>query len=189
MAVIGYMRVSTAQQKFDSQEKALRAYGVDRLYKEHESGKKTDRNQLNRAIKSLNPGDTFVIFKLDRLARTTKQLLALLERFEQDNIHFVSIQNHIDTSTPMGKFFFTVMGAFSEMEAELIRERVIAGLEAAKENGKILGRPPIKQAADNAIELYLNTDLTVYEIAKESGVSVTTIYNYLNRYGIKKKYT
>lgn len=188
MAVIGYMRVSTTHQKFDSQQTALEQYGVDRIYKEYESGTKKNRSELNKALASLKPGDTFVIFKLDRLARTTKQLLHLLEDFEKREIHFVSLQNHIDTSTPMGKFFFTVMGAFAEMEATLIRERVIAGLEAARENGKILGRPTRETAANKAVELYTSTDMTVAEIAKQCEISVPTLYNYLKEYNIPKKY-
>lgn len=182
------MRVSTTHQKFDSQKMALEQYGVDRIYKEFESGTKKNRSELNKALASLEPGDTFVIFKLDRLARTTKQLLHLLEDFEKREIHFVSIQNHIDTSTPMGKFFFTVMGAFAEMEAALIRERVVAGLEAARENGKVLGRPTREVAANKAVELYTTTDMTVAEIAKQCDISVPTLYNYLNEYKIPKKY-
>ena len=188
MAIIGYMRVSTTHQKFDSQKTALEQYGVDRIYKEFESGTKKNRSELNKALASLEPGDTFVIFKLDRLARTTKQLLHLLEDFEKREIHFVSIQNHIDTSTPMGKFFFTVMGAFAEMEAALIRERVVAGLEAARENGKVLGHPTREVAANKAVELYTTTDMTVAEIAKQCDISVPTLYNYLNEYKIPKKY-
>ena len=114
MAKIGYMRVSTCHQKFDSQEKALKEFGVDHLFKEYGSGRNTDRSELNKALACLAPGDTFVIFKLDRLSRTTRQLLFLIEEFEKRNIQFVSLQNHIDTSTPMGKFFFTIMGALQK---------------------------------------------------------------------------
>ncbi|MBO0440008.1 recombinase family protein [Candidatus Enterococcus ikei] len=181
MAVIGYMRVSTHQQKFDSQQKALERYGVDYIYKERESGRKTSRNELNKVLARLKPGDTLVIFKLDRLSRGTKQLLSLLEEFDRRNIHFVSIQNNIDTTTPMGRFFFTVMGAFAEMEAELIRERVLAGLEAARENGKKLGRPPRTKEVNKAMNLYMNSDLSVPEIAKKCNVSVPTVYNHIRK--------
>lgn len=184
MAVIGYMRVSTQHQKFDSQYQALLEYGVDKIYKEYESGRKVVRKELNRALNALNPGDTFVIFKLDRLARGTKQLLILLEEFEKKNIQFVSIQNNIDTNTAMGKFFFTIMGAFAEMEAELIRERVISGLTAAKKKGVVLGRPPLGHQVDKAIELYHETDIPTEKIAKSCGVSTSTIYHYLKKDGI-----
>ncbi|MBP1043601.1 recombinase family protein [Vagococcus sp. BWB3-3] len=181
MTTVGYMRVSTHQQKFDSQLAALENYGVDQLFKEYESGRNTSRTELNKALASLSPGDTFVIFKLDRLARTTKQLLVLLERFDKQNIQFVSIQNNIDTSTAMGRFFFTVMGAFAEMEAELIRERVMAGLDAAKENGVQLGRPPEKSKVGKAIDLYQTTDLPIAEISKTCDVSIPNLYYHLKQ--------
>ncbi|MGX7244475.1 recombinase family protein [Enterococcus quebecensis] len=187
MAIIGYMRVSTHQQKFDSQQKALEKYGVDLIYKECESGRKTSRSELNKVLTLLQPGDTLVIFKLDRLSRGTKQLLNLLEEFDRRNIHFVSIQNNIDTTTPMGRFFFTVMGAFAEMEAELIRERVIAGLEAARENGKQLGRPPRTKEVKKALELYTGSNLSVPEIAKKCNLSVPTVYNHIKKHNLLRK--
>lgn len=187
MTVIGYMRVSTHYQKFDSQENALEKYGVDKLYKEYESGTKEERVQLNKALLSLKPGDTFVIFKLDRLARSTKQLLLLMEDFEQREINFVSIQNQIDTSTAMGRFFFTVMSAFSEMEAELIRERVKAGLIAAKENGKTLGRPKQIDEIQKALDMYTTTTLPISVIASECHISESSIYSHARKQNISRK--
>lgn len=187
MTVIGYMRVSTHQQKFYSQQKALERYGVDFIYKERESGRKTSRSELNKVLSRLKSGDTLVIFKLDRLSRGTKQLLSLLEEFDRRNIHFVSIQNNIDTTTAMGRFFFTVMGAFAEMEAELIRERVMAGLDAARENGTQLGRPPRTKEVNEALRLYTNSDLSVPEIAKKCNVSVPTVYNHIKKQNVLRK--
>lgn len=187
MAKIGYMRVSTCQQKFDSQEKALKEFGVDRLFKEYGSGKNINRSELNKALASLSPGDTFVIFKLDRLSRTTRQLLFLIEEFENRNIQFVSIQNHIDTSTPMGKFFFTIMGGFAEMEASLIRERVLAGIEAAREKGVTLGRPRQVKNALKAVDLYQTTNMPVKEIAEKCHISIPTLYKYLRELNILKR--
>lgn len=188
MTIIGYMRVSTHHQKFDSQLKALSDYGVDQLYQEYESGRKTKRTELTKALDTLKPGDTFVIFKLDRLARGTKQLLQLLENFDKNNIQFVSIQNNIDTSTPMGKFFFTVMSAFSEMEAELIRERVLAGLDAARENGKTLGRPVHTKKAEQAIRLYVETNLSLKEISRICNISISNIYAHLNKRNVPRRH-
>ena len=185
--VVSYMRVSTHHQKFDSQKKALESYGVNVFFKEYESGTKTERSQLNKALATLNAGDTFVIFKLDRLARNTKQLLLIMEEFQKKGIHFVSIQNQIDTSTPMGRFFFTVMGAFAEMEAELIRERVIAGLDAARENGTILGRPTREKQVKKALDLYQNTSLPMKDIAAKCAVSPSTVYNYAKKQNISRK--
>lgn len=187
MAVVGYMRVSTQYQKFDSQRQALEDYGVDIIFKEHESGRKNCRTELRKAMGILQPGDTFVIFKLDRLARNTKQLLVLLEQFNEQNINFVSIENNIDTSTPMGRFFFTIMGAFAEMEAELIRERIMAGLTAAKKKGVTLGRPSLVNQVNEAINMYHNTTLTTNEISKQCGIATSTIYYHLKKEGIYRK--
>ncbi len=187
MATIGYMRVSTQHQKFDSQQKALDAYGVDQMYKEYESGRKEKRSELSKALATLQPGDTFVIFKLDRLARGTKQLLHILEDFESRNIKFVSIQNNIDTSTPMGRFFFTIMSAFAEMEAELIRERVMAGLEAARENGTSLGRPTRTKQVSDALKMYQESTKTVAEISRLCDISVPSIYYHLDKQNIPRK--
>ncbi|MFD2308254.1 recombinase family protein [Enterococcus termitis] len=189
MAVIGYMRVSTHFQKFDSQQQALEDYGVDMIFKEHESGRKSFRSELNKALNVLEPGDTFVIFKLDRLARGTKQLLVLLEKFNEQNINFVSIENNIDTSTPMGRFFFTIMSAFAEMEAELIRERVLAGLDAARKKGVVLGRPPLVEQVSEALDLYHNTKMSAEQISKHCGIATSTLYHHLRKEGVYRTKT
>lgn len=179
MAIIGYARVSTNNQKLDSQIEALKNYGVSKIYKEFDSGRKPDRLILEKMLSELSSGDTLVIFKLDRLARGTQHLLALLEDFNKRNINFVSIQNHIDTTTPMGRLIFTIMSAFAEMEAELIRERVLAGLEAARIRGVKLGRPSHKDKIDKAIQLYLTTEQNITEITSICDVSITTLYRHL----------
>lgn len=181
MAIIGYARVSTNHQKLDSQIDALEKYGVDKIYKEYDSGRNQNRVVLEEVLDVLKPGDTLVIFKLDRLARGTQHLLKLLEEFEERQISFVSIQNNIDTTTPMGKLIFTIMGAFAEMEAELIRERVIAGLETAQSKGVKLGRPSKSEEIKQAIELYKETDLTTQEISKQVDISTATLYRHLEK--------
>ncbi|WP_343440770.1 recombinase family protein [Enterococcus faecalis] len=110
-----------------------------------------------------------------------------MEEFDKRNINFISIQNNIDTSTSMGKFFFTIMSAFSEMEAELIRERVLSGLEAAKANGKKLGRPPQNKFIEEVIHDYLYTSLSITNIAKKYNLSRPTIYNYLKKREIPRR--
>lgn len=187
MKTIGYARISTSHQQLDAQIIALTRYGCDKIYTEQESGRKIKRRQLDMAIASLEKGDTFVIFKLDRLSRGTKHLLSLMEFFNEAEINFVSIQNNIDTSTSMGKFFFSIMSAFAEMEAELIRERVLSGLEAAKEKGVTLGRPVENKNLKTVIDQYLNTDLSITKIAKLNQISRPTVYNYLKRENIPKR--
>lgn len=187
MKTIAYARISTQHQQLDSQINALQKFGFDYLYSEQDSGRKTNRSELNRALEHLEPGDTFVIYKLDRLSRGTKHLLQLMEYFDENDIEFVSIQNNINTKTPMGKFFFTIMSAFAEMEADLIRDRVLSGLEAAKEKGVILGRPPLNKNIDSVIKDYLSANFTVTDIAKRNGISRPTVYRYLRVKGIDYK--
>lgn len=184
MKIIGYARVSTVHQQLDSQLIALKKFGCTKIYTEFESGRNFQRRELKRALDSLETGDTFVIFKLDRLSRGTKHLLNLMEDFNERGINFISIQNNIDTSTSMGKFFFTIMSAFAEMEAELIRERVISGLEAAKANGKVLGRPSENKFIEEVIFDYTNTKISIVEIAKKYNISRPTVYKYLKQRNI-----
>lgn len=110
-----------------------------------------------------------------------------MEEFNEKNINFISIQNNIDTSTSMGKFFFTVMSAFAEMEADLIRERVLSGLDAAKAKGKTLGRPRENKYINEVIDDYLNTSLSIVAIAEKYNLSRPTIYKYLERENIPKR--
>lgn len=180
MAILGYARISTTHQKFDSQMDALQKHGVDKIYTEQESGLKEDRPVLNDLLKVLKPGDTIVIFKLDRLARGTQHLLRLVDIFTNNNIQFISIQNHIDTSTPTGRLLFTIMGAFAEMEATLIRERVMAGLESARNKGIKLGRPSPTEKIEQAITLYIESDLKVNDIVESCRISAPTLYKHLN---------
>lgn len=177
--IIGYARISTQHQKLDSQLNSLQKFGCDSIFTECTSGRKADRSELNKALKKLMPGDTFVIYKLDRLSRSTKHLLQLMEEFEEKNINFISIQNNIDTSTSIGKFFFTIMSAFAEMEADIIRERVLSGLDTAKENGIRLGRPSKKIDIDKIIFLYKTDKKNVTDIAKIMNLSRPTIYKHL----------
>ncbi|MCO5422310.1 recombinase family protein [Enterococcus faecalis] len=179
MKIVGYARVSTTHQQLDSQIYALESFGCDIIFKEYESGRLNNRSQLSQALESLSPGDTFVIFKLDRLSRGTKHLLSLMEFFNENQINFISIQNNIDTSTSIGKFFFTIMSAFAEMEADLIRERVISGLQAAKENGVTLGRPVKNKNIEQVINQYLYTDKSITQIAIDNDISRPTVYRYL----------
>lgn len=187
MKTIGYARVSTAHQQLDAQLNALEKFGCDYIYQETDSGRKSRRPKLDVAIQSLVPGDTFIIYKLDRLSRGTKHLLSLMDYFNTNDIHFISIENNIDTSTSMGKFFFTIMSAFAEMEADLIRDRVLSGLQAAKDKGVTLGRPPLNKNLEQVIQQYTETDLTVSEIAKLNNISRPTVYRYLNNHNIPKR--
>lgn len=185
MKTVGYARVSTTYQKFDSQKYQLKRFGCDIIFTETQSGTTRNRMTLNEALAVLEPGDTFVVYKLDRLSRGTKYLLELMENFKKNDIRFVSISDNINTTTPMGVFFFTIMGAFAEMEASLIRERVIAGLNATKEKGTILGRPVKTNERDKVIELY-EAGIKPNKIIPLVNVSKPTVYRYIKAYNEEK---
>ena len=131
MAVIGYIRVSTIDQNSDLQRNALTSANCDRIFEDRMSGKVASRPGLKRALKCVNSGDTLVVWKLDRLGRSVKNLIALISELHERGAHFRSLTDSIDTSTAMGRFFFHVMSALAEMERELIVERTLAGLTQA----------------------------------------------------------
>lgn len=140
--LIGYVRVSTNDQNTALQRNALECAGCEQIFEDKISGKSTSRPGLKRALKTLSEGDTLVVWKLDRLGRSMRHLVTLTEELRQRGVNFRSMTDSIDTSTPMGRFFFHIMGALAEMERELIVERTRAGLAAARQAGRIGGRRP-----------------------------------------------
>ncbi len=140
--LIGYARVSTLDQSCDLQLDALRNAGCLRVFEETASGALRDRPQLAAALKAMQPDDTLVVWRLDRLARSLKQLLDTVEGIETHGMKFRSLTESIDTSTAGGKFIFQIMGALAEFERGLIRERTYAGFAAARARGRRGGRPP-----------------------------------------------
>ena len=140
--LIGYVRVSTNDQNTALQRNALECAGCELIFEDKISGKTSERPGLKRALKTLARGDTLVVWKLDRLGRSMRHLVVLVEELRERGINFRSLTDSIDTSSPMGRFFFHVMGALAEMERELIVERTRAGLAAARAEGRIGGRRP-----------------------------------------------
>ncbi|HHR5658248.1 TPA: recombinase family protein [Klebsiella pneumoniae] len=139
---IGYVRVSTIDQNTQLQREALERSNCELIFEDKMSGTKAHRPGLKRALKHLKEGDTLVVWKLDRLGRSMKNLITLIDEVRARGAHFRSLTDSIDTSTHMGRFFFHVMGALAEMERELIVERTRAGLEVARSKGRIGGRRP-----------------------------------------------
>ncbi|HDT4647872.1 recombinase family protein [Citrobacter portucalensis] len=140
--LVGYVRVSTSEQNTALQRDALERSGCELIFEDKMSGKTADRPGLKRLLRTLSEGDTLVVWKLDRLGRSMRHLVTLIEELRQRGVNFRSLTDSIDTSTPMGRFFFHVMGALAEMERELIVERTRAGLVAARAKGRIGGRRP-----------------------------------------------
>jgi DNA invertase Pin-like site-specific DNA recombinase len=139
---IGYARCSTAEQDLSGQLDALRAAGCERVYSEKKSGANGDRAAFQRMLKEVQPGDVVLVTRLDRLARSTRDLLNTIERFNQDEVGFVSLrETAIDTTTPTGRLTLSVLSAIAEFERELIQSRMTEGRKRAVDNGVKFGRP------------------------------------------------
>ena len=180
--LIGYARVSTGDQEASLQEDALKAAGCLKVFIEQASGSKASRPQLDRMLDQLRPGDVVVVWRLDRLGRSLKNLIALVEGLADREVGFRSLSESIDTTTANGKLFFAIMGALAEFERDLIRERTRAGLAAARARGRVGGRPSVMNVKkiDKARKLYDSRQHTVAEIAEMLNVSVATVYRHLN---------
>src|SRR5688500_3459358 len=145
---IGYARVSTQEQDLALQLDALTKEGCEKIFQEKASGAQRDRPELKEALAYMRKGDTLVVWKLDRLARSMKQLIETIESFQERGIGLKSLQDPIDTSSPSGKLVFHIFAALAEFERGVIRERTTAGLRAARERGLVGGRPPSLLAKD-----------------------------------------
>lgn len=139
--LVGYARCSTADQNLDLQTDALKAVGCGRIFCEHASGGDRDRPELARALAYCRPGDVFVIWKLDRAARSLPHLIEISDALKGRSVGFRSLNDAIDTTTAAGSLMFHIMGAFAEFERSVIRERTMAGLAAARARGRVGGRP------------------------------------------------
>ena len=178
---LGYARVSTLDQHPDLQLDALTAAGCYRVFVDTASGALDDRPELAKALDHLRPGDTLVVWKLDRLGRSLRHLLDTVGALAGRGVGFTSLREHLDTTTPGGKLVFHLFGALAEFERDLIRERTSAGLAAARARGRVGGRPPrmTPQKLAVARQLYESRQHTVAVIAKTVGVSRASIYRHL----------
>lgn len=175
---IGYARVSTRDQSAELQTYTLKDAGCEKVFEESASGAKRDRPKLQEALSFLREGDTLVVWKLDRLARSLRQLIETVDELNERGIGFISLTESIDTTTPGGKMIFHIFGALAEFERELIRERTNAGLQAAKERGVKLGRP--RSLDDSEVEIARSLKaagkMTSAQIAAHLGISRPTLY-------------
>ncbi|EMQ3918493.1 MULTISPECIES: recombinase family protein [Klebsiella pneumoniae complex] len=177
--LIGYARVSTGDQNLDLQKNALARAECEQIFEDTASGKNARRPGLRRAIRRLKPGDSLVVWKLDRLGRSVRDLITLVSELQDRGIHFRSLTDSIDTSTPAGRFFFHVMSALAEMERELIVERTRAGLAVAREQGRVGGRRRVMtEEVVERCRRMLENGATRQQIADVIGVGVKTIYKY-----------
>ncbi len=178
---VGYARVSLPEQHLALQPDALQRAGCERLYTDTVSGGQAERPGLRTALEVLRAGDTFVVWKLDRLGRSLSHLVETVHDLHQQGIHFKSLQENIDTTSGAGKLVFHLFAALAEFERDLIRERTRAGLAAARERGKLGGRPKALRPhqAARVRALYNARELSVPEICVLFGIGKTTVYRYL----------
>ena len=177
---IGYARVSTRDQNLDLQLAALRAAGCARLYDDMMSGSQRQRPGLERALEQLRAGDTLVVWKLDRLGRSVKDLVEMVGELEARGVHFQSVTDSIDTATPAGRFFFHVMASLAQMERELLVERTRAGLDAARAQGRVGGRKrAMTDAKLQAARKLLASGEAPRDVAANLGISLPTLYRWI----------
>ena len=190
---IGYARVSTKEQNLNLQMDALKKAGCEKVYKEKESGGKDDRPELAKMLEQLRAGDEVIIWSLSRLDRNLKHLIELVEGFAANNIAFLSLKENITgDSGAMEKGFFHVTASFSQMERDLIRERTMAGLEAARARGRVGGRPrglsaKAQATAKSAKLLYESQLMPVNSICGQLNIGKATLYRYLKHLGVVLK--
>lgn len=187
---IAYIRVSTQEQNYHLQEDALLEIGCEMIFKETVSGAKKDRPELAKMLEQIRKGDIVVVYKLDRLGRSLKHLLEIVEILNNKEVGLQSLRDKIDTTTPQGRLFFNISASFAEFEKDLIRERTKAGLQAARERGRKGGRKKglSKQAQQKAIlaETYYKEGIkSVQEIATDLGISKMTLYKYLRERNVE----
>lgn len=178
--IFGYARVSTESQNLDRQLDALKNYGVDKVFTEKMTGTKKDRPSLNELRNILRKEDIVVIESLSRLGRSTKDLLNLIEEFNDNGVFLKSLKEDIDTSSPTGKLILTVLSALAQFERDLTVQRTQEGLKSARARGRVGGRPKKdKKVIEKALKLYDSKVYSIKEICILTGISQGTLYSSL----------
>lgn len=187
--LVGYARVSTGEQNLDLQRDALTQAGCEKVFSDEMSGAKAERPGLTAAFAFMRQGDTLVVWRLDRLGRSLKDLVHRVEELGKRGIGFRSLQESIDTTSSVGKFQFHVFSALAEFERDLIRDRTMAGLRAARARGRLGGRrrEMTPEKVKMATRLMKDPDVSIKEICRTLNVSRTTLYRYVSPNGSVRK--
>lgn len=184
---VAYVRVSTVEQNEARQVEALKKHGIEKWFTEKISGKNTNRPELQKMLEFVREGDTVYIHDFSRLARSTKDLLDIVDKLTEKGVHLVSNKENIDSSTPTGKLMLTMIGAIAEFERQNILERQREGIAIAKEEGKYKGRQ-VKQIADEvfdkAFERYQTREINKKQLAQELNISRPTLDKLLKDKGL-----
>ena len=184
--IIGYARVSTQDQNPEFQVDALERAGCEQIFQEKLTGRLRERPELSQCLRTLRRGDVLVVWKLDRLARSLKDLVEIVQELNDREIGFKSLTEAIDTTSSGGRLVFHIFGALAEFEHDLIRERTIAGLQAARARGRKGGRRPAMSDSDirKAAAMLSDPQITKTEVASHFGVTRTTLNASLKRIGL-----
>lgn len=180
--IFGYARVSTSDQKTESQHDALKAEGAEEIFVDTYTGTRASRPALNLLRAQLRSGDTVLVTRLDRLGRSTKDLLELIEFFQESAVNLRVLEQNIDTSSAEGRLFFTMVAAFAEFEREIMRARTMDGLAAARARGRRGGRrSALSNSQMQLARKLVDEGRSITQVATDLGVSRPTIYRALNQ--------
>jgi len=181
LIIIGYCRVSTIEQNLDRQIDAMKESGVEKIFTEKATGKKSDRPELMRMMDQLRDGDIVIVSELTRLSRSTKDLFAIVEQIQSRGANIRSLkETWLDTTTPHGKLMFTIFAGLSQFEADLTAQRTRDGLAAARARGRLGGRPRVdSDKSSMAIKMYHSGEFTMEQICKNCSIGKSTLYRLL----------
>jgi DNA invertase Pin-like site-specific DNA recombinase len=185
--LIGYARISTSEQDTEAQVAALRSSGCELVFREKASGGRWERPELHKLLGQLRKGDVLVVWKLDRLSRSLRDVLTIMERLQEKKAGFRSLTEAVDTTTPAGRMLMQMVGSFAEFERAMLKQRTKAGLDAAREEGRIGGRrPKLKpQQQQEIVRLVKRGKKTAADAARLFGVHPATVSRLLQRVAIK----
>ena len=180
--MIGYARVSKEEQKLNRQIDQLTAYGAEKIIQEKYTGTRRDRPGIDTLFNILRPGDSLVVESISRLGRNTLDILLLIQELTMKEVQFISLKENMNTATPTGKAMLQMMSVISELERNLLADRVREGIAASQKRGVRMGRPKVPQEKlDVAVRMYQSGDYSVKEIAETNHLSLGTLYKELNR--------
>lgn len=185
--IVFYVRCSTAEQNEARQEEMAREHKADKVFKDMQSGKNTDRAELKKMLEFVREGDTVMTESISRIARNTKDLLTIIDALHKKGVEFVSLKENIDTTTAQGRFMLTVFGAMAELERESILQRQAEGIAIAKAEGKYTGRKPMKideKRFQRAVADWRAGNRTAVSIQREFSITGTTFYRWIRQKGI-----
>lgn len=186
--LIGYARVSTEDQELRLQIDALEKAGCWNIYKEHRSATRGKRPELDLAIIDLRPGDVFVVWKLDRLARNMRQLYSIVDRIHAAGASFKSLTEGVDFTTPSGELMFSMLGAFAQFEAAMTAKRTAAGIKALQDRGFAYGaKPKLSDARAAQLVKLRKTGMSKAVLARKFRISPASVTNYINRAKARRK--